>query len=104
MNARTGGRIVAVVGRVTAHRLLSRSTDVRVGVGDVDLRYAAAPDQVGVTTTTGAVALRLPGAGPYAVRTHTDVGDTDVTVPRAATSKRAVDVTVDVGQIAVASA
>ncbi|EXG81404.1 DUF4097 family beta strand repeat-containing protein [Cryptosporangium arvum] len=91
------------VGQVTADRLLSRTSDVRVNVGDVDLRYATTPDRVGVTTNTGAVSLRLPGAGPYAVRTHADVGDTDVTVPRSATSKHAVDVTVDVGQITAAS-
>ncbi|MFG1927439.1 DUF4097 family beta strand repeat-containing protein [Cryptosporangium sp. NPDC048952] len=101
----SGAMIVRIdVGQVTTHRSLSRSTDVRVGVGDVDMRYAGAPDKVAVTTNTGAVSLVLPGAGPYAVNTHTDVGDTDITVPRSATSRHAVDVTVDVGAITVASA
>ncbi|MFI5955904.1 DUF4097 family beta strand repeat-containing protein [Cryptosporangium sp. NPDC051539] len=91
-------------GQVTTHRSRNKSTDVRLDVGDVDLGYATAPDKVAVTTNTGAVSLRLPGAGPYAVQTHTEVGDTDITVPVSASSKRAVSVRVDVGQITVAPA
>ncbi|SHN47865.1 DUF4097 family beta strand repeat-containing protein [Cryptosporangium aurantiacum] len=91
-------------GQVTARRAASSRADVRVDVGDVDLRYAQAPDRVAVTTGTGAVSVKLPTTGDYAVRTHTDVGDTEVSVPRVPSSPRAVDVRVDVGQITVASA
>lgn len=91
-------------GQVTTKQSTSKSADVRVNVGDVDLRYAATPDKVSVTNNTGAVTLHLPGTGPYAVNTHTEVGDTDITVPRSATSPHAVDVKVDVGAITVASA
>ncbi|TQS39888.1 hypothetical protein [Cryptosporangium phraense] len=91
-------------GQVTAHRALSRSADVRVDVGDVDLRYAAVPDRVAVTSSTGAVEVTLPGQGPYAVTTRIDVGQNTVKVPSVPGAAHAVDVRVDVGQITVSPA
>ncbi|GAA3389709.1 DUF4097 family beta strand repeat-containing protein [Cryptosporangium minutisporangium] len=91
-------------GQVTARQAASSRADVRVEVGDVDLRYRQAPERVAVTTGTGAVSVKLPASDDYAVRTHTTVGETDVSVPRGPASPRAVDVRVDVGPITVASA
>lgn len=102
--ALTGDLVLRVdAGQITAHRAASARTDVRVDVGDVDLRFAAAPSSVVVEAGTGAVSVALPGSG-YTVDAHTGVGDTDVRIPRVAGAERAVDVDVEVGQITVASA
>jgi DUF4097 and DUF4098 domain-containing protein YvlB len=82
----------------------SRRAHVNVDVGDVTLRYAKAPSAVDITTHTGGVKLQLPSTESYAVQAHTDVGKTDIKVPTAAGSDRAVDVRVDVGQIGVSPA
>jgi hypothetical protein len=44
------------------------------GAGDVELAFAAAPQQVGVDTDSGDVTVRLPG-GPYRVTAQTRAGE-----------------------------
>lgn len=91
-------------GDVDAAGLAGRKVTAKTGTGDIELRYASAPDAVELTTGAGDVQLAVPDVGPYAVHTETAVGEAAVSVRKDDASPHRISVSTGAGDVTVSPA
>jgi hypothetical protein len=102
MNGLTGNVTVTTdAGAVEANGLAGDEVTITTQAGAASLEFAKAPKMVKASTQVGAVEVRLPGGTAYAVDVDTNVGPSDVSVQRDATSAHKVQVKTEVGAIRV---
>jgi autotransporter translocation and assembly factor TamB len=78
-------------GAITGSGLRSTQVEVRTEAGNVDLRFAAAPQRTTITTTRGDVVLAVPADDiPYRIRIDTPVGNTNVSIRQNAAAARTI--------------
>jgi GNAT superfamily N-acetyltransferase len=94
-------RLQATAGSVEGEQLRSQSVEVHTDAGHVRLSFDTAPDAVTVVAFAGAIDIRLPG-GPYQVEVASAAGGTEVEVPTAADSRRAIRARSEAGSVRVA--
>ncbi|MBO1413393.1 DUF4097 family beta strand repeat-containing protein, partial [Streptomyces sp. FH025] len=68
-------------GGVEATGLTSKNVRLSSQTGGVKADFAAAPDKVEATTSTGGVQVKVPSGEAYAVDARADSGGTDVSIP-----------------------
>ena len=89
-------------GSVTVRNARSGRTDLSTSTGDIDIRFAAAPQDVRASSSTGSVLVQVPSDGTsYDVRTSTSTGDQNVAVPTSSTATRHIDARTSTGDIEV---
>jgi DUF4097 and DUF4098 domain-containing protein YvlB len=93
--------ITSDAGDVEGTGLSSAHATVRDHAGHISLRYAAAPAQVTVTNDAGAIEVRVPKDGTYAVDASTDAGKTSVSVPRDPAATRKITAHSDAGKVTI---
>jgi hypothetical protein len=97
--------IETVSGDVRATGLRSSKVELKGVSGDVQLGFAAAPQNVVVSIVSGDTQVEVPtGSGPYRVDVQASSGDQRISVDRASGAERAIDVTSTSGDITVAYA
>jgi len=102
MNGLSGNVTVTTdAGAVDANGLSSDEVTITTQAGAASLEFAKPPKMVKASTQVGAVEVRLPGGTAYAVDVATNVGASDVSVQRDATSAHKVQVKTEVGAIRV---
>ncbi|MFI6600439.1 DUF4097 family beta strand repeat-containing protein [Nonomuraea sp. NPDC050536] len=72
------------------------------GSGNIELKYAAQPDNVDMKTGSGDLTLRVPN-GSYDVKTHIGSGDKNVTLPSDSGSSHKISVDAGSGDVDVAA-
>lgn len=94
--------VTAGVGVVDLSDLTSSTVRAEAGVGDVQLAFTEAPQEVVASAEVGNVAVTVPDDGTaYAVTSTSEVGDDTVTVPTDPSADRTISVSVDVGEATV---
>jgi DUF4097 and DUF4098 domain-containing protein YvlB len=88
-------------GRITMAGVRAAHLNVQTTSGDVDLRLAAAPDMLMVTTRTGNVDIAVPGDDTYNVTVQTSRGDKDVTVRQETAVEHTIAVTTSRGDVRI---
>ncbi|MFD0854998.1 DUF4097 family beta strand repeat-containing protein, partial [Actinomadura adrarensis] len=90
-------------GTLHANGTRSGRVDATSENGEVDLAFAAVPDQVDVTTDNGAVTIAVPDAA-YRVTTASDNGDVSAALPSDDRSTRRINVRTANGSITLRTA
>jgi DUF4097 and DUF4098 domain-containing protein YvlB len=91
-------------GSVDAAGLTSTRVSAHSSAGDVQLAFAAAPQQVDATSSAGDIAVLLPHAGmSYRVGARSSGGSTDVRVPTDPAATRTIQAVSSAGDITVTS-
>ncbi|MGW2161773.1 DUF4097 family beta strand repeat-containing protein [Nonomuraea sp. NPDC001699] len=75
---------------------------VKAGSGNVELKYAAAPDSTELECGSGDIVLKVP-AGAYNVKTDVDSGDSAVSVKSDPSSPRTISLTAGSGDVALSA-
>lgn len=88
-------------GNITATRVSSKDVDAQVDSGNVDLRFAAAPDKVVARSSSGNIEVVVPSQEKYAVRAETDSGRREVSAPQDSAAKRTIDAETNSGNVTV---
>ncbi|KAB8195737.1 DUF4097 family beta strand repeat protein [Nonomuraea phyllanthi] len=89
-------------GDLDAADLRAKQAVVEAGSGNVELKYAAAPDGVELKLGSGNVVLHVPD-GAYDVKTETGSGDVDVSVKDDDSSPRKITLTSGSGDVTVSA-
>jgi hypothetical protein len=102
----TGGtlRVRAQTGNVIGTGLRSAEADVETGTGNVDLRFAVPPGNVGaVVTTAGNVKVRVPDGEAYeeGYNVRTDDGNATVEVRRDPAAPRRITALTGSGELSI---
>ncbi|MFG3439848.1 DUF4097 family beta strand repeat-containing protein [Nonomuraea sp. NPDC047897] len=87
-------------GDVDGAGLTGKRLTAELGSGDMELKYAAPPDDARLEAGSGNIVLRMPG-GPYAVTTELGSGDATVSVGRDDAAPRKVTITSGSGDVKV---
>ncbi|MGW0806796.1 DUF4097 family beta strand repeat-containing protein [Nonomuraea sp. NPDC002799] len=87
-------------GDVDATGLAGKKLFVNMGSGNIELKYAVAPDDAEVKSGSGDVALNLPD-GAYDVKTDVGSGDATVSVKTDASSAHKISLTSGSGDLSV---
>jgi hypothetical protein len=93
--------VQASSGGITAIGVRADKVEVEATSGDVDLRLAAAPGTLTVTTKAGNVDIAVPGDDAYDVTVQTSGGDKDVTVRQENPAERTIGVTTSRGDVRI---
>lgn len=88
-------------GDIAGSGLRSAEVDVQVGSGDVDLSFAAAPDELTVATVRGDLTLDVPRDGRYQVRVETSTGSQDIDVVHDPDATRMINVRTTSGDVRI---
>jgi Putative adhesin len=92
-------------GDVAVRDARAGTANVSTSTGDVDVRFAAAPQNVRVTSSTGSVVVQVPAdRTSYDARTSSSTGSQTVTVPISSTADRHIDVRTSTGDVEVRTA
>ena len=97
-------RIRTTAGGIEASGLRGQHVDVRTEAGEVTLAHQVAPVQTSARSEAGAVTVRLPGTGGYAVDATTDAGKRDVSVSVDPGSAHRVTAWTEAGNVIVSPA
>lgn len=90
-------------GDITGSGLAAGTLDASTSGGNVNLAFAAVPDNVDASTTGGDVTITVP-QGSYAVQAGTDGGQNDVAVPIDNASAHRIKAHSDGGDVTVKTA
>lgn len=93
--------ITSNAGAVEGTGLSSAHATVHDNAGHVSLRYSAAPTRVTVTDDAGAIEVRVPKDGAYAVDASTDAGQTSISVPRDPGAVRTISAHTHAGKVTI---
>ena len=88
-------------GRVEGTSLGAGTYEVTTNAGEVNLKFASAPNSVKVKSDVGQVVLTVPGGTKYAVTTETTVAIKNIDVDQDSSSTHRIDVTTTVGAIRI---
>jgi hypothetical protein len=88
-------------GLITATGLTSPTASLKSNAGGIDADFSAAPASVHASTNVGPISISVPGSASYAISTHTYLGSSTVTVPKAAASAHAISASSDLGSITI---
>ena len=94
-------QVRSATGDITATGLRTADPVLEAGVGDVSAHFAAPPDEVHVSSTTGDVVVGVPAGQEYLVRARTSTGDPTISVATSTTSSRTIDATTHAGDVSV---
>lgn len=86
-------------GDITGAGLRSSQVEVQATSGDIDLGFAAAPQQLRAKTGSGDVDIAVPDDDPYRVVVATSGGDTDISVRQDPGAARTIGVQTTLGDI-----
>ncbi|WP_336204793.1 DUF4097 family beta strand repeat-containing protein [Nonomuraea sp. LPB2021202275-12-8] len=92
--------VTAGSGDVDASDLAGKTVLAEVGSGNIELKYATAPDSAELEAGSGNVTLRVPD-GAYNVKTEVGSGDATVSVKNDPNSPRKVSLTAGSGDVSV---
>jgi hypothetical protein len=95
VSAQTSAGLIAATG------LTSPTASLKSDAGGIDAVFSAAPASVHASTNVGPISIDVPGSASYAIDTHTYVGSSTVTVPKAAASAHVISATSDLGSITI---
>lgn len=89
-------------GLITATGMSSATASLKSNAGGIDADFSAVPASVHASTNVGPITISVPGSASYQVSTHTYVGSSTVTVPKAAASAHVINASSDLGSITIA--
>lgn len=93
-------RVTADSGNLVGRDLSATDVTAEVDSGDVELRFAEAPERIKANADSGDMTLSVPKVdGGYDVNISVDSGDKDVKVKTSGGSKRKIDGNVDSGDL-----
>jgi hypothetical protein len=102
INGLTGNiRIKSQAASVEATGLAGDEVTVETEAGAASLEFAEVPDLVRITSSAGAVAVRVPGKATYAVDATTGLGGSKVSVPKDPASAHRIQVKTELGAIKI---
>jgi len=88
-------------GSILGKHMSSPRATLSSSVGSIDVTFSAAPESISAVTAVGSVVLRVPGDVSYAVKAHTMVGSTKITVPEDQASGRGIAAHTATGSITI---
>jgi hypothetical protein len=88
-------------GLITATSMTSPTASLKSDAGGIDADFSSAPASVHASTNVGPISISVPGSASYAIDTHTYVGTSTVTVPKATASAHAISASSDLGSITI---
>lgn len=93
--------VTTEAGAVEGTRLSAKKVVVSTQAGGTALQFSGAPSLVRSSTELGAVEVSVPTGTAYAVDVHTTVGATKVTVPQDPQSDHTIEVRAEMGAVSV---
>jgi hypothetical protein len=88
-------------GAVTATGLRAGPVEIQTSAGDVDLRFAAAPENLTATTGVGDVDIAVPGTDAYRVTVESSSGDHEVSVRQDSSAPHTIAVRTTRGDVKI---
>ena len=88
-------------GLITVTGLTSPTASLKSNAGGIEADFSAAPASVHASTNVGPISISVPASASYAINTHTYVGTSTVTVPKATASPHTISASSDLGSITI---